>query len=122
MLYSQRVRKHVSLFLMLFLLNVVLLGVFSNVRHLDKHIFKFPIVNTGSVNKGVAFLAADGRKAVFHCMPSQSYDSLTGQICFTLVSEEVSFYRAALTDCREAIRQTVPHYFHGSRYKDNPIL
>lgn len=123
MLSKHKIKKYVSLLIVLFLIFQVIPSTFANVKCLDSHAPKSPIIfSTSAVHTDITFLTRDGRKTTFHSISSEFYDSLTGQIYFVDISENKSFYHAAFPDYRKEIKQAIPHYFHGSKYKDSSLV
>lgn len=123
MLKKHRIRKYISLLLVLFLIFQFISGTFANTNCLDYHAQKSPIVfSPGFVHTDITGLARDGRKSSFHSVSAEYYYNLIGHIYFVDNSENKLFYRAALTDYRKEINRTIPNYFHGSKYKESNLI
>lgn len=119
MLIRQEIKKYVSIFLVLLLVIQLVHITYINVEWLrsneEKSVLVFPKI---AVETDITLLNRDGRKTSFHSVSTESYAGLAERYSFGF-SETKSFYSLKVDDYREKIKQTIPHYFHGSKYKNN---
>lgn len=123
MLITQKIKRYISLLLVLSLIFLVMTNTFANFKCLDSYTPKSPITfSTSAVHTDIAFLNSDSRKTTFHSISAEIYDYFIGYVCFADVSENESIYHATPPDYRREIERAIPHYFHGSKYKDGNLF
>lgn len=123
MLFRQKIRKYVSILLLLFLIFQLMPGTHGNVECLNSYGEKSTIVLSKSVTQTEIILVnATGGRSAFHIVSLEFYNSLVDNIYFPDISENKLFYYRAPTDYRKQIKQAIPHYFHGSKYKDSYLF
>lgn len=112
MLYKQEIRKYVYLLLLLFLILQLIPNTYENHECFHWHAAKSLVTLPHNVSQ----LTRDNRNSACHLLSVDVYDNFNYT---TLIdtSKRISFYQGLTIDFCKKIKQTIPHYFHGSKYK-----
>jgi hypothetical protein len=123
MFLKREIRKYVSILLVLFLIFQLIPGTYENVECLNSHASNSVYLSArGFAGKISTFFARDCRKYTFYFLSVDFYGILTDSAYLTVFAVGKPCYYMATTDYRKVIKNTIPHYFHGSKYKGDSLF
>ncbi len=119
MILKQEIKKYISILLISFLIFQILPGTYSNFKDLEFCESKYlpflskKIVYTNNTNVNERVIS----KSAFRQVSADISVDFCGDVFSPVILEDKSLHYVLLEDFRAKIKQLVPNYFFGSKYK-----
>lgn len=120
--FNQKQRRYLALLLVLIIVLQLVPGIFTRIECCNNHIEKPLIVSSINTDQTDIILTTDSRKTAFQYMSSDKYKNSADHISYTEVSVSKHLSHMVFVDERREIEQTIPNYFHGSKYKEDSLV
>ncbi len=79
------------------------------------------ILLSGVFHTDAIYTGRESQKSAIQRVPLRSTSVSASQICVEDIFIASSSFPELPSDCRRVIRQSIPHYFNGGKYKNNSL-
>lgn len=112
-------KKYLFILIIVLLIFQLIPGAAASVEHSNNHASESSLILLNrAIKTDISLLNRQNQKSPFHSLSVEHSDSIIDNICSADISEEVSCYFKTPIDYRSEIKQSIPHYFNGSKYRN----
>jgi hypothetical protein len=123
MFLNQHKIKYFSLLILIFIFFQLIPHTSAYIKCSNSYAQNFTAIFTCSViPTDVIILGRENQKHPLRIIQSDFCDQLMQLVLPVIIYLSKGFCYTIIVDCRKEIEQTIPHYFHGGKYKPNLIV